>query len=1420
MEAINTWLEGMNQDMSKLLAKSDTYLHAKNLRPVTELGESSGALEQIRGNNYELTIPNVWNVYKLIVNLNNPTPLATTITVMGNTTSSFNVGPTTSGLDLYNQLSSLPGFNSNFFAAYEDNSIVIWATSITSPIDPNVTFTGGALFYGNNGVSPNIYIDQQSDLIPIGNAFIRDKYYLFTCNNTLPNPGGHDPDLPSDPSQVGQIWEMEYNYSGSAISNTIIKLIYTNYLDFTLAHPIPPTGTEGRYENDVIQRIYWTDNFNKPRALNVVNPNIMANPPSQLNIVPDVDFSIPILQSVNTGGSLKAGVYQAAYRLTNIAGAKTNYSLPSNIVQIAGGGVSDSTPLDIFTFRDYVGNNYNDTVPKRITWQINGVDTNYDNIEIIILRRQTFTDTPEIYNIINDIIPLNGTYRFTYIGNEDTVPVDYEEYLTSTSLFTHCKTISTKDNILFAGNIRNTQAELDFDARAYRFDGPLNPQIKLVDGQGTISYYNAGNMNTIPETYDAINPDQDIYKFQSDGSTIGGEGPNIKYNFGTVEIPYDSNPLWENGPAFSPGFKFSQENGPFNTNITNTAYSDGTYQNFPMLGLNHGNKLPYETHLFRGYKRNETYRFGIQFYDKQKNPYYVKWIADIKMPNYSDTNTNVITQNNVLTTGTFKLSDVTSAAAQTNYPDNGVSTFQLYVQFQVTIPPNILSKISGYSIVRVERKKDDMTILGQGMVIPFEYRGIGTSGPEFEVPGAIREPWLHLTLGGNTDALTYLCPDWMLMPGLYPGYSSVDKLNVIGRMETVSLSGLGAYQNAGTFTPPLVDKYYQLKTYVHNTNITSSHNISLQQYFPRRGVVTNPATGNVYYNDSSYDPIFRDASKIECDGNNCHLLFLNNPINLSLLGTFLRKYVADYVRSGVVQYGGNTYNLRSQNEYILTGHFRSVKDANSSITDFTRVFGGDTWVNIYDSQKLIKHWATHLKASNIYSSTVYFPVETRVNLPLRQGSYMAYNFNGDDGNGASGDETFVYNDVYSNENNVVKFYPKPLTIIETDNWDNRIVYSSIKINGEASDSWTSFLASNYWDVEGSYGPINSLIRLKNEIYCIQDRGFSKILINPVAMTNTGDGLPVVLGTGLTIQRHIYIGIDAGSMHQWSVSASPSSIMFVDAQKSRVYLFKGDRLEAITDTSNWSFLNKELIYGIINNDNPSLDKGIITTFDHENSEYLITFLNTNTDPEYTKKSTLVYNEVTNKFTSFYSFTPNLYINNNRSYYTYNKGRYNNELYIHNKGDIGKFYGVTPDVELKLIMNNQPSITKVLDNLVWHTEAIEDLNYPISTDDINMFPETWNSIRIYNDYQNTDTITLDPITAKNIRRVERSWQLQVPRNKVLYSTSASPNIFTDLGNKTYGERMRDKTFTIELKYSNPNNYRFIMHYLKSIFRVSFK
>jgi len=107
--------------------------------------------------------------------------------------------------------------------------------------------------------------------------------------------------------------------------------------------------------------------------------------------------------------------------------------------------------------------------------------------------------------------------------------------------------------------------------------------------------------------------------------------------------------------------------------------------------------------------------------------------------------------------------------------------------------------------------------------------------------------------------------------------------------------------------------------------------------------------------------------------------------------------------------------------------------------------------------------------------------------------------------------------------------------------------------------------------------------------------------------------------------------------------------------------------------------------------------------------------------------------------------------------------------------------------------------------------------------NDFLDTWEEIRVYNDHQNTDFQAI----AQNsgLRRVERTWQLQVPRNRVLYTANPAPNIFNPAelstpNNKTFGERIRDKYIIIDLVYNNSTNRLLTCNNIRTIYRPSSK
>jgi hypothetical protein len=586
------------------------------------------------------------------------------------------------------------------------------------------------------------------------------------------------------------------------------------------------------------------------------------------------------------------------------------------------------------------------------------------------------------------------------------------------------------------------------------------------------------------------------------------------------------------------------------------------------------------------------------------------------------------------------------------------------------------------------------------------------------------------------------------------------------------------------------------------------------------------------------------------------------------------KLIALYYRPNLNQYGGNTYAARTNSIYIPCGSFVPLKRINETLKNNLvldiNCFGGDIHMNYWDLQKISKNLGNAPKfAYYPYDSTFtndpgnvalgfpskvatckfnisvsyLFPCTNQNNQAMRFGEHIDTQLTN---NLYSSEDQYGYPTYHSNEKNVVTFFPKPLNFQVNDVWRNRVFFSEIKFDNEIEDSWSKYLTNNFYDVEGNYGQIMALVSLKEKMYYLQERGIGELLINPVSMINDSAGTSIKLGNGTdsqVIQKHFYKAIDTGTSHQWSVYRSQSAISFVDARHKKIYTFNGEGVSPISDIKGQrNFVIKRLHDDILKHDNPIINKGILTTYDYYHNEFLYTFLNIpDTIFEKLVKQellTLAYSEVLAAFTGMYNFTPNLYINSNKYLLSTNR---DNKVWFHNYGPYGNFYNVQYPSTLKILLNEQPLLTKVLDNLTWMSEAIDDnlefnddlnvypgspsepsLNFISYSDDVNKPFETFSKVRVYNQYQNTDWVNLTIAPDSNLRKVEQGFNLQVPRNKFNYDTT-TPSIASlfdpgKLTKTTFGERIRDKWMMIDLYYNNSPNVRFIIHNLKSIFRVS--
>lgn len=1382
---------GMLQDVAKSKIPPDKYYKALNFRLTTDKGLSSGALTNIQGNKNLIEIPDTSEVKKIEINYSALGATFITITngaVVGVSSIPIEITSGTTPLDIYNHLNDDPGFNAvkALYKLFYNATFLLFYG-----IDINATFT---ITDTNGAVSvTNDYIPEQTDLEIIGSTFINDTIYLLTTNNTSKSPGKDD-----SPS-YGQIWKLEIE---DVLNTATISLIYNNQLNFSTYNAFSPTSILGRYENVNIQRIYFTDFFNKIRTLNVANPQAFATNLDLLYITPSIKLDVPILKKLSTGGTNLVGSYQLAYRLTKVSGAISAYSEPSDLVNLVA--TDENLAVGGNNFVNYIGESAGTSANKIITWQINNLDTSFDRIELVIIVRYTNTIFP---NTIIDVlaqfddlpIDADGSMTVTFSGNETLIPVTINNFLLTNQDFSYCKTLTTKDNRLIIGNVKGSMSSIDnFDARAYR-SKTINSEDIYLTNNGLETQYNLTDLydSTLnPENKDNINNYSSVNagKYKPNTTILGGQGEFISYEFGTYSTMCDYENSFVDFQGV-PGLRHTFFNSPNTINLGIAG------QDHDQNSINDSLKYAYKANLLKGYQRDEIYRFAIQLYDKSGNPYFVKWIGDIKFPSYFDNNNNsdTIAQANGINDFRLIFFDATGSP-------NKYFLQQLYIKFKIELPDDLAAVIGYYNIVRVERGNSDKTIFGSGLIFPTLYvSGEGAYYIGDDVPVAEN----RLTNASAFDAVTLQFPEF-LFGGYYPGYNASDTLkieaNVVCTNGTPVEFKPDATPTGGGFG------VFKLYDFQPNSNPGTRTLLGTQLVGTAGSVTVAP------FDFKNYQSFSDGAQYVGTD--TVFALVSGGPFDdTDYLADNERQYFGTYRRILDKQYGGNNYSQRANNTYISCNNVQIV---NSGAQIFeSKVFGGDTFITLMDNEKAIRNIGTDgitQPASNpIFSKIYLFACESSINTELRFGGHANKDLVDSSATAWDYHEDYFYNPAFKNENNIKKYFPKPDPFLQNDEFINRFYASEIKINGELTDSWSQFKSLNYYDVEGSFGPINGVSMLQDEVYFIQDKAFGKLNINPKEVITTKEGSSVGLGRGGVLDSHEYISTEIGSKHQFSFIKTPYQLFFVDSRNKKIYSFSQNKpLVPESDIKGMhSWLINHFSGRIENIDKPVYNdadfgiNGVHGVYDSVNNELIYTFLRTipNGLGLLVDKNTIVINPNLEIFTGFYSHTPKIYVTNNKKFISsdFNNDVDLNVLFLHNYGNYGKFYEQFVNSEIEIFVNKTPEITKIFDNIMFESE-MQDGNTLIDTDSgVTPIHETFNSLEVSTDYQTSGIITLN---STNMNRNYRTWRTTVPRSDV-QAPYVSAGLFA---------RIRDKYMKLKLSFINNGNKRLILHNIITYFRLN--
>ena len=271
-----------------------------------------------------------------------------------------------------------------------------------------------------------------------------------------------------DSSQIGgnPLLLILQTQDGGVVTSNITGLQNDVDLKFSIEYPI-----EGTYKIDPDENviIYFTDNFNPPRCINItrqlggnqfqvynVDP---ANSPNKnyidrLNLfphsgpVPNIDFS-----SINNGGALKSGTYYLFLAYVDQNFVQTNfvaYSLGVPIVE----DVESVLPIE-----RYDGCPADSQTGKSITWNVTNLNTDYEFLRPAVVYKSINDagDPAEFAFKLNDIDISSTTDTVTFSGLEGFESFSVDDVIIDTVSYDTAKTITQLDSILYLGNLTGTK---------------------------------------------------------------------------------------------------------------------------------------------------------------------------------------------------------------------------------------------------------------------------------------------------------------------------------------------------------------------------------------------------------------------------------------------------------------------------------------------------------------------------------------------------------------------------------------------------------------------------------------------------------------------------------------------------------------------------------------------------------------------------------------------------------------------------------------------------------------------------------------------------------------------------------------------------------------------------------------------------
>lgn len=1049
--------------------------------------------------------------------------------------------------------------------------------------------------------------------------------------------------------------------NGELVEAGSIVDLDTDGFNFSLNNPLE-IDAQSSYDGSV--NLIFNDNRNIPRLVNsrfsVLQNNTyevvdrIGNNDTNLYDSEQFDLDTSLYKRVNTiptitfnsvlpSGNLKVGNYVIYIKYADADGNETDFVGESGIISCFIGGDRDPFSID-GGFRDQLAS-------KSISLTVSDIDSSYDYIKVYYTRSTSDVDSNRVVTAheIDRKFPVrNNSCNVIITGSEETKDIPVSDINIQYSIIDKAKSQTVCQNMLFLGNsckpdmMYKDLSDISLRLLPYLIESDSERFI----GKTSYDYSDLSDQSYSHEYYNTLN----IY------NKVGYWNEEI-YRFGVVYIMKDG--------SLSPVYNIRGKNGIPKFEELQSAYLQSDlwkYENNEKVR----NYIPIDESTFdvsgTSYLENAKGVLRINTDSDSRKVYGIGIAIPTEVSEYLNTLVQglfIVRQKRIptiLAQAYVMPRDLEAEVPLINYGGSYIA--ERFLDNDRKLNESYLPRLYTISDMARVNRSAKVAICPEYDVRQSYFNHLFT-GTEYVVRKADIQPSMTTLSRDIYNDRHYYVDN-------YYGRreEQFSRAKIIGVGDNVPIAAVEDYNFRGRVGE--AEEGFRFRYIESKNKEKEATNLIRGAYSPYLGIIEDQVTIgsiiNIYipgYSEAQMSTYFNtryeDNSPYYSVSSRLSLANIDSLLSLQKAGGDLYTYT-------VPCYRGDCYICNFTHRLN-----RNFQDPSAPTND--EVVDENTWKDNYDTENTennakinrgdvnaiqLGSWITFKVCSSynlsIRSLDPSYPTEEGLT-GLKRGFYPLQELS--PAGATKIPESSVINGGYSSTTSEKQAFTLPDVPYIKNRFDTRIMYSDISVGDAFKNGFRVFQMTHYRDYPRTYGGIMKMIELFGNILCIFEHGIALIPVNERAVAGEGSGGNVFINTSNVLPENPKMLSDTyGTQWPESVVQTPYFVYGVDTVGKKIWRTNGDQFEIISDFKIQEFLNENItlseremtpIIGVRN------VKGHYNAF---KQDVMFTFYDDLYGFE-EKVWNICYNEVMQKFITFYSWVPSYSANIDNIHFSFNR-----------------------------------------------------------------------------------------------------------------------------------------------------------------------